>query len=164
MAGLRDRSQRLLVDGCESSFFVADRGIVVDRPAKLGDVFLPPADLLQQFLPDFRRASTPEQQMFAAVDFRRLGQDCRPAVSDQHVAGDAERRVAGDSAAAVAAAAIGTENDFRNRDRFAADLIHLREHVFQEVGRVANGLRDPPCSCMLSTSGRGGSGSPGIRN
>src|SRR5690349_13994441 len=80
--------------------------------------------------------------MFAAINLRRLGQDRRGAMRDEQVTGDAESRVTGDPTAPVAATAIGTEDDFRNWDGFAPDLIHLRKHLFEDFGRALNRLRD----------------------
>ena len=57
------------------------------------------------------------QEVLGAVDLRRLGQHGRAAVAHQFVRRHAQRRVGGDAAVAVGAAAVGAEDEVRSRWR-----------------------------------------------
>src|SRR4029077_1005977 len=110
-AALGGRAERLLQNGGEPARLVAGRGIVVHLAAVALAVGLPPLDALDQLLADRAVDGAAREQVFGAVDLRRLREDRGAAVLDQFVDRGAERRVCGDSRVAVRAATLQRERD-----------------------------------------------------
>ena len=78
--------------------------------------------------------------MLGAVDLRRLGEHRGAAVLDQHVGGDAERRIGGDAGIAVRAAALQREHDFRGGAGLALGARHDRQHRLDALNPLGDGL------------------------
>ena len=94
-------------------------GLLSQVAPKTPRVPFPPFDALDQLVGDGRRFGAAREQLFGPVNFGRFAEDRRAAAGDDQVAGDAERRIGGDAAVAVGAAAVGAENDFAGRHGFA---------------------------------------------
>ena len=75
----------------------------------------PPLEPVQQFLGDALVDRAPDQELLGAVDFGRLGEHARAAVAHQLVHRPAERRVRSDAGVAVRTAAVGGEDQLRQR-------------------------------------------------
>ena len=157
-AALRGGAERFLENGRQSAGLVAGRGIVVHFAAAARAIILPPMDSLDQLAADLRRRRAARQQMFGAVDLRRLREDRRAAVAHQNVGGGAERRIGGDPRIAVRAATLKREREFARRRRRRAG----RDRAAAAWRGRARRRPRPSCACPRSP-GWSGCGTPRSR-
>ncbi len=68
------------------------------------------------------------QQMLGAVDLRRLGQHSGAALSDEQVAGIAQRRVGGDAGPRIRTAALQRHRQLRHRAGLALGVVDEGQH------------------------------------
>ena len=77
-------------------------------------------DPLDQLLADFAAGGAARQQMLGAIDLGRLAQHRGTALRHQQIDRVAERRVGGDAAEAIAAAALERQHQLADRHSFRA--------------------------------------------
>ncbi len=95
-------------------------------------------DALDQLVGDGGADRPARQQVFGAVDFRRLGQYGAPAVGDQAVHGGTQSRVGGDAGVAVGATALQRDSQMLDGAGCPFDLVGF----VQQLLDVADALGD----------------------
>ena len=116
-ARLGHRAERLLDDGREPAGLVAGRRVGIDLRAVLVGVLLPPAHELDELLADLAADRAPREEVLGTIRLGRLGQDHRPAVPDDEVARDPERRVCRHPGIAVRATALQRDLEVAEPER-----------------------------------------------
>src|SRR4051794_11162856 len=122
-AALRHRTERFFVDRGQAAGLVAVRWVIVDLAALALGVCLPPADALDQLFADFATGGAARQQMLGAIDLGRLAEHGGAALRHQQIDRVAERRVGGDAAEAIAAAALERQHQLADRYAFTHKLV-----------------------------------------
>src|SRR4051794_26035903 len=126
MARLLNRAERLLFKGRDSSSDIPWRGVLGHRLSMREKVSLEVIHDGDERIKHHAILSAAHEQPLSSEDFRNLGEDCRPAGSDNHVAQASDERIGGEAGEAIRSATLEADDKLRNGRRLALSLRGLR--------------------------------------